>query len=334
MDTKIIDSGVANDISYSKMRRIWTLRNYRTELLMLGVLIVMCVIVSFISPYFFQKSNFLNIFSQQATTGFMAIGMTLVIITGGIDLSVGTLLGFSGMLAAIELSNGGNIFLAILYSMGICLLIGVINGYLVGYIKMPAFIVTLGTQQICQSMNYVVSGGMSASHFPDAFAFIGKGKIIGSFPFYLFVMLVIYGVLIFVLSKMRFGRFLYATGSNEEAARLSGVNTKRVIMSTYIISAITAGLAGLVMVSRLMACDPTYGKSGEMDVIAAVVIGGTAMSGGKGSLWGTLVGVLIVGVLRNALNLMGINTFWQGTAIGAVIILAVLAEQLSHNNVG
>ncbi len=147
-------------------------------------------------------------------------------------------------------------------------------------------------------------------------------------------MLVIYGVLIFVLSKMRFGRFLYATGSNEEAARLSGVNTKRVIMSTYIISAITAGLAGLVMVSRLMACDPTYGKSGEMDVIAAVVIGGTAMSGGKGSLWGTLVGVLIVGVLRNALNLMGINTFWQGTAIGAVIILAVLAEQLSHKKVG
>lgn len=318
------------NLSFKQLRRTWFLRNYRTELIMVLVLLVGCIFVTFASPYFFQKSNILNIFSQQSTTALMAIGMTLVILTGGIDLSVGTLLGFSGMLAAIELSTNGNIAKAIIYSLAIAVLIGLINGYLIGYVKLPAFIVTLGTQQICQSMNYVISDGMSASRFPEGFGFIGKGKILGGIPFYLAVIILLYVIFIIVLTKLRFGKHLYATGSNEEAARLSGVKTKRVILITYVISAILASLAGLVMVSRLMACDPTYGKGGEMDVIAAVVIGGTSMAGGKGSLFGTAVGVLIVGVLRNALNLMGVNTFWQGTAIGAIIVLAVLAEKISH----
>ena len=264
----------------------------------------------------------------------MAIGMTMVIITGGIDLSVGTLLGFSGMLAAIELQNSGNIFKAILIAYGLALVIGLINGYLIGYMKLPAFIVTLGTQKVCQSMNYVVTDGSSASKFPEAFGFIGKGKLIGDIPFYLVMIIILYIIFSLVMTKVKYGRFLYATGSNEEASRLSGIKTKKVIMITYVISAFMAATAGLVMISRLMACDPTYGNGAEMDVIAAVVIGGTFMSGGKGTLWGTAIGVFIVGVLRNSLNLLGVNTFWQGTAIGVVIILAVLAEQLSHKKKG
>ncbi|HJA70811.1 MAG TPA: ABC transporter permease [Candidatus Lachnoclostridium stercoravium] len=316
------------------MRRIWTLRNNRTELMMLGVLLFGCILMSVISQTFFTKGNLLNICSQQSTTALMAIGMTMVIITGGIDLSVGTLLGFSGMLAAIELQNSGNIFKAILIAYGLALVIGLINGYLIGYMKLPAFIVTLGTQKVCQSMNYVVTDGSSASKFPEAFGFIGKGKLIGDIPFYLVMIIILYIIFSLVMTKVKYGRFLYATGSNEEASRLSGIKTKKVIMITYVISAFMAATAGLVMISRLMACDPTYGNGAEMDVIAAVVIGGTFMSGGKGTLWGTAIGVFIVGVLRNSLNLLGVNTFWQGTAIGVVIILAVLAEQLSHKKKG
>ncbi len=319
---------------YKRMRRIWTLRNNRTELMMLGVLLFGCILMSVISQTFFTKGNLLNICSQQSTTALMAIGMTMVIITGGIDLSVGTLLGFSGMLAAIELQNSGNIFKAILIAYGLALVIGLINGYLIGYMKLPAFIVTLGTQKVCQSMNYVVTDGSSASKFPEAFGFIGKGKLIGDIPFYLVMIIILYIIFSLVMTKVKYGRFLYATGSNEEASRLSGIKTKKVIMITYVISAFMAATAGLVMISRLMACDPTYGNGAEMDVIAAVVIGGTFMSGGKGTLWGTAIGVFIVGVLRNSLNLLGVNTFWQGTAIGVVIILAVLAEQLSHKKKG
>lgn len=315
---------------YRRMRRLWALRNNRTELIMLAVLFVGCVVMSVVSPTFLSVGNILNICSQQSTTALMAIGMTLVIITGGIDLSVGTLLGFSGMLAAMRLQATGNIAQAILISYAVALLIGVANGFLIGYMKLPAFIVTLGTQQICQSMNYVVTDGSSASKFPEVFGFIGKGKLIGNIPFYLVMIALLYVTFMVIMTKVRYGRFLYATGSNEVAARISGIKTKKVIMLTYVISAMMAATAGLVMISRLMACDPTYGKSAEMDVIAAVVIGGTFMSGGKGTLWGTAVGVFIVGVLRNSLNLLGVNTFWQGTAIGVVIILAVLAEQLSH----
>lgn len=321
-------------VEYKRMKRVWAFRNNRTELMMLGVLVFGCVVMSMISPTFLTKGNLLNICSQQSTTALMAIGMTMVIITGGIDLSVGTLLGFSGMLAAIELQNSGNIFKAVLIAYGLALVIGVANGYLVGYMKLPAFIVTLGTQKVCQSMNYVVTDGSSASKFPEAFGFIGKGKLIGDIPFYLVMIIILYIIFILVMTKIKYGRFLYATGSNEEASRISGIKTKKVIMITYIISAFMAATAGLVMISRLMACDPTYGNGAEMDVIAAVVIGGTFMSGGKGTLWGTAIGVFIVGVLRNSLNLLGVNTFWQGTAIGVVIILAVLAEQLSHKKKG
>ena len=317
--------------SYRQLTRQWFFRNYRTEIMMFAVLVLGCLAISIATPYFFIKANLLNICSQISTTAIMAIGMTMVIISGGIDLSVGTLLGFSGMMAAILLQNTGNILLAISVSLGIGLFFGCLNGYLIGYRKLPAFIVTLGTQQICSSMNYVITNGMSASKFPQAFSFLGKGKLIGDVPFYLVLIFVLFALFIFIMQKIKFGRFLYATGSNEEAARISGINTKLVVMITYAISSIMAALAGLVMISRLMACDPTYGKSAEMDVIAAVVIGGTSMAGGKGTLWGTVVGIFLVGVLRNALNLLGVNTFWQGTAIGVVIIVAVLAEQLTHN---
>ncbi|MFR2691911.1 MAG: ABC transporter permease [Enterocloster bolteae] len=201
---------------------------------------------------------------------------------------------------------------------GIALFIGIINGFLIGYMKLPAFIVTLGTQQICQSMNYVVTDGSSASKFPEVFGFIGKGKLIGIIPFYLVMIIALYVIFMAVLTKMRYGRFLYATGSNEVAARISGIKTKKVIMVTYIISALTAATAGLVMISRLMACDPTYGKSAEMDVIAAVVIGGTFYVRRKGNAMGNCNRCFYCGRSQKFIEPSGVNTFWQGTAIGVV----------------
>lgn len=328
------DGQLSWQAEYKKMRRMWMLRNNRTELMMLLVLLLGGTVMSFVSPVFLTKGNLLNVCSQQSTTALMAIGMSMVIITGGIDLSVGTLLGFSGMLAAMELQATGNVGKAILIAYSVALLIGVVNGFLIGYMKLPAFIVTLGTQLICQSMNYVVTDGSSASKFPEIFGFLGKGKLIGDLPFYLVLIILLYVLFILLMTKSQYGRFLYASGSNEEAARISGIHTNKIIMITYIISALMAATSGLVMISRLMACDPTYGKGAEMDVIAAVVIGGTSMMGGKGTLWGTAIGVFIVGILRNSLNLLGVNTFWQGTAIGVVIIVAVLAEQLSHRKKG
>ena len=220
---------------YRRMRRIWALRNNRTELMMLLVLLVGGLIMSLVSPTFLTKGNILNICSQQSTTALMAIGMTLVIITSGIDLSVGTLLGFAGMLAAIELQATGNVAKALVLAYGVALLVGIVNGFLIGYMKLPAFIVTLGTQLICQSMNYVVTDGSSASKFPEAFGFLGKGKLVGDLPFYLVLIILLYLLFILVMTRSRYGRFLYASGSNEEASRISGIGTKKVIMVSYII---------------------------------------------------------------------------------------------------
>jgi ribose transport system permease protein len=306
-----------------------TYRDYKTEFSMLGIFVICFLIMNFLSPYFLTSKNLMNVMTQISTNALLSIGMSLVILTGGIDLSVGAVLAISGMVAGMVLKSTGNIVLGVICALAIGLLVGVINGYFVGFLNMPAFIVTLGMMQICRSLTYVISDGNTASNFPDDFAFLGKGKLFGTVPVYVVLILLLYVIFIFVMSKTKFGRFIYATGSNAEAARLSGINTKFHIMMTYIFSGLMSSIAALVMISRMMAVDPTYGKDAEMDAIAAVVIGGTSMMGGKGSLWGTVIGVLLVGFLRNALNLAGINPFWQGSAVGAVIIIAVLTEKLS-----
>ena len=293
-------------------------------------LFLFIIVMSFASPYFLTKNNILNVVSQVSTNSMLAIGMTIVIITSGIDLSVGAILGLSGMIGGMVLMNTQNMFLGIATIFGISILVGLANGLLIGYLKMPAFIVTLGTMEICRSLDYVLSNANTASKFPEAYKFLGKGKIFGGrLPFYLFFILAIFLFFHFVLRKTKFGRFLYAIGSNSESSRLSGINVKFNTMMAYVISGLMCGFGAWMMTSRLMACDPTYGVGNEMDAIAACVIGGTSMSGGKGTIVGTFIGVLLVGFLRNALNILGINPFLQGTVIGSVIIFAVMAEKIS-----
>ena len=255
--------------------------------------------------------------------------MTIVIITSGIDLSVGATLGLSGMIGCMVLMNTQNVLLGVVVILLVGMLVGLVNGFFIGYLQLPAFIVTLGTMQICRSLDYVISNANTASKFPEVYSVLGKGKIGGSFPVYILFIFGMFAIFIWIMGKTKYGRFLYAIGSNAESARLTGVNVKFNVMMAYVISGLMCGLAAWIMTSRLMACDATYGDGMEMDAIAAAVIGGTSMSGGKGTLWGTIIGVFLVGFLRNALNILGVNPYWQGTAIGAVIVVAVLAEKLS-----
>lgn len=308
-------------------RRI--IREYKTELSMLAIFAVFFVVMSFASPYFFTTNNIMNVMSQVSSTSMLAIGMTLVIITSGIDLSVGSVLGLSGMIGGMVLMNTQNVFLGVATVLLVGILMGLVNGILIGYLQLPAFIVTLGMMEIGRSLDYVISNATTASKFPEIYSFLGKGRIGGVLPVYIVFIFAMFAIFIWIMSKTKFGRYLYAIGSNMEAARLTGINVKFNVMMAYVISGLMCGFAALIMTSRLMACDATYGDGNEMDAIAAAVIGGTSMSGGKGTLWGTIIGVFLVGFLRNALNILGVNPYWQGTAIGAVIVIAVLAEKLS-----
>ena len=306
-----------------------TAKEYRTELSMLVIFAVFFIVLSIASPYFLTSNNIMNVMSQVSSTALLAIGMTIVIITSGIDLSVGATLGLSGMIGCMVLMKTQNVFLGVAVILIIGMIVGLINGILIGYLQLPAFIVTLGTMQVCRSLDYVISDANTASKFPEIYSFLGKGKIGGVFPIYIIFIFIMFGIFIWILSKTKFGRFLYAIVSNAESARLTGINVKFNVMMAYVISGLMCGLAAWIMTSRLMACDATYGNGMEMDAIAAAVIGGTSMSGGKGTLWGTIIGVFLVGFLRNALNILGVNPYWQGSAIGAVIVVAVLAEKLS-----
>jgi ribose transport system permease protein len=279
------------------------------------------------APYFSRVNNILNVLSQVAVTAIIAIGQTYVIITGGIDLSVGSTLALSGMLGGMTLFYTQNIIAAVSAALISSTLVGLFNGLLVGVTKIPAFIVTLGTMGIASSLTYVISDGNSYARFPKEYEILGNDAIMG-IPYYLILVIALFVLGSFLLMKSKLGRITYAIGSNEEAVRLSGINVKFYTVVPYVLTGFLTGVAAIVNSSRLMAVDPTMGKDLQMDTLAAVVIGGTSLAGGRGSLFGTIIGVLLIGFLRNSLNLLGVNPFWQGTAVGGVIIVAVLAERL------
>lgn len=308
----------------------WWFINYTTEFSMLVIFIIFFAIMSFAAaPYFSRINNVLNVISQVTVTAIIAIGQTYVIITSGIDLSVGSTLALSGMLGGMTLFYTQNIMAAVTAALIASSIIGFFNGLLVGVARIPAFIVTLGTMSIASSLTYVVSNGNSYAQFPKAYEILGNDVIFGV-PYYLILVVLLFAAGSFLLIKTKLGRMMYAIGSNEEAVRLSGINVRFYTVLPYVITGFLTGVAAIVNSSRLMAVDPTMGKDLQMDTLAAVVIGGTSLAGGRGSLFGTAIGVLLIGFLRNSLNLMGVNPFWQGTAVGSVIIIAVLAEKLRN----
>ncbi len=308
------------------------LDEYRVETAMLGALVLLCVVLTIFAPNFATAGNLRNVLWQVTGVGIIAIGQTIVILTGGIDLSVGGIVAFSAMAGGLIMVSGDspNVPLGIVATLLIGLAVGVVNGLLIAYGRLAAFIVTLGMLSITTSLTYVISDAKSIVDLPDGYRVWGKGML-GNIPYYLltFVILFILGQIF--LTRTKPGRFIYAIGSNEEAARLSGVNTRLYKTLPYAITGVLCAISAIILSGKLGAIDPDTGTGFELKTIAAVVIGGTSLFGGKGTMVGTLIGVFLIGFLNNGLNLLKVNAFWQGTAVGVVIILSVLIERLSRS---
>lgn len=301
----------------------------RSEVMMASVLIIMLVALSFISPVFLTVRNVTNILSQISFIAILSLGQTFVMLTGGIDLSVGSVLGISSMVGVIVMKSTGSVALGIIVMLFAGLVVGLINGVLVAKFDIPAFVVTLGMMQACRSGDYLISGGHAVNKLPDAYRALAGSEIFTGFRVYYIFIIILYFMIHWVLSNTKLGRNTYAIGSNTAAARLAGINTSLYRMLPYIISGILAAVGGIIMAARFGAVDPNYGTDYEMSTLAAVVIGGTAMTGGKGTILGTAIGVIFMGVLSNGLDITGVSPYWQGVATGIVLILALLIERLS-----
>jgi ribose transport system permease protein len=295
----------------------------------LGILIgffVMCITLTIVTPSFATSRNIINVLRQVSTNGLLAFGMIFAILIGGIDLSVGSVLALCGTLSAgFVVNNGMPVPLAVILASFIGVAVGLFNGTVIARTNIPAFIVTLATMQICRGAAYVYSGGKPIRTTAPAFIKIGTGSL-GAIPYPVIYMLIAFVILFILLNKTKFGRHVYAVGGNREAAEYSGINVKLTIIVIHTIIGVLSGFAGIVLCSRMYSGQPTIGVGFEMDAIAAVVLGGTSMSGGVGTLGGTFIGMLIIGVLNNGLNLLNINSFWQYIAKGIVILLAVYID--------
>ncbi len=291
-------------------------------------LVLVCLLMFIATPKFLTTQNLLNVGVQAAVTAILAFGMTFVIVTAGIDLSVGSVAALSAICAGWAVTAGGMPGpLALIVGPLIGLLAGAVSGVAVAYGKLPAFIATLAMLSIARGLTLVVSGGRPIE-MPSAVTWLGAN--IGPVPVPIVVMIVAGLVTSFVLTRTVFGRSLYAIGGNEEAARLAGLPVKRTTAAVYALSGLFAAIAGLVLAGRLASAQPQAAAGYELDAIAAVVIGGASLSGGVGKASGTLIGALVLAVIRNGLNLLNVTAFWQQVVIGLVIALAVGIDVLRH----
>ncbi|EID69532.1 ribose ABC transporter permease [Streptococcus pseudopneumoniae] len=302
---------------------------YMSELTTVIALIILMAVITIINSNFLTANNLLNLLLQVTSNALIAFGMTFVILTGGIDLSVGSILALSSALTAGLLGSGMTVTLAILISLILGCILGMMNGLLISYGKLAPFIVTLATMTIFRGATLVYTNGNPITKgLSDTFLFqfLGQGYIVG-IPFPVIIMFIVFIVLYVLLHKTAFGKSVYAIGGNEKAAYISGVKLNKVKIIIYSISGMMASISGLIITSRLSSAQPTAGASYEMDAIAAVVLGGTSLSGGKGRILGTLIGALIIGVLNNGLNIIGVSAFWQQVVKGVVILIAVLIDR-------
>ncbi len=289
---------------------------------------------SFKSDRFLDAQNLSLVLQQVMVVGVLAIGQTLVILTAGIDLSVGTVMALGQVvMTKLAIENGMSPFLAIALGLLVCVAFGVLNGSLVTLVRLPAFIVTLGTLNIAFALTHIVSNDLTFPGLPSELLFFGRTFTLGgaNFTYGVVFMLVLYAVVWYALTQTAGGRHVYAVGDNPEAARLTGINTNRVLFSVYALAGLMSGLAALLLVARTELGDPNAGQTTEnLDSITAVVLGGTSLFGGRGSIIGTLIGAVIVGVFRNGLTLIGVEVIYQYLVTGILVILAVSVDQLTH----
>jgi ribose transport system permease protein len=295
------------------------------------VIIALWVILAILSPYFFTYHNMFNLARQTAVTAILSVGMTFVIISGGIDLSVGSIVGVSSVLVSLLMVNGWPISLAILVTLLISCILGLITGVAIYDAKVPPFIATLGMMSAARGVALMLSQGRTITNIPRPFTQFAQSTVLGV-PSLFIVSVVVAIVGIFILNRTQFGRNVYAIGSSKEVARLSGINMRLNTYGIYVLSAALSSLAGILMTSRLASGIPTSGQGDEMDAIASVVIGGASLAGAEGSILGTMIGALIMATLRNGFNLLGIDPFWMRIAIGILIVLAVFVDQFRKND--
>ncbi|AKG73531.1 ABC transporter permease [Salinicoccus halodurans] len=305
-----------------------TLNNMIDRFLPIVGLTLLVVVITIMNQQFLSPDNLLNLLRQVSINGLIAFGMTFVILTGGIDLSVGSILAFSSAMTALIITSGIDPMFAMLLGCLVGLLAGAINGLLVTAGGMAPFIATLATMTIYRGATLVVTEGNPITGLGDSLMFqlFGKGYFFG-IPVPAVTMIITFVILYIILNKTVFGRETYAIGGNETAAALSGIKVNRRKIMIYALSGLMSALAGIILASRLDSAQPTAGETYELDAIAAVVLGGTSLMGGKGRIVGTLIGVLIIGVLNNGLNLVGVSSFYQQIIKGLVIVVAVLIDR-------
>ena len=301
-------------------------------------LIVLCIVLSLLTDKFFTTANGVNVLRQVAVNVCIATGMTLVVLTSGIDLSVGSVLALCGAITAGLLKNGLQIPSADLYigftilgavfgAILIGSLMGWFNGFVITKFKVPPFVATLAMLTIARGFTMLYTEGHPISNLGDNFAYIGAGSFF-HIPVPVWIAVAVVLLAVFITKKTKLGRYIYAIGGNETAAKLSGIRINKVKITVYSLGAALAAIGGIIVTSRLDSAQPNAGMSYELDAIAAVVIGGTSLNGGKGTIWGTVIGAVIIGVLNNGLVLLNVSPFWQQVVKGGVILLAVIIDKL------
>lgn len=301
------------------------------ELLLIGVVVLLCIIWTAMNPQFISMNNITNILRQGSYTAIAAVGMTMVIIIGEIDLSAGSLICASGLVGAMVCKSTNNVLLAVLAALLVGVVVGGVNGVLCAVGKLPGFIATLASMTVLRGLAYIITGGNSVVWTNEDFTKIGTGYV-GIVPIPVIIMLAVIAFGVFLTSKLRFGRYIYAVGGNMEASRWSGIAVVKVKIIVYMIMGVLTSIAGLIVVTRLGSGQPSAGQNFEMDCITAAVVGGTSMSGGRGKIIGTVVGVLLLTVLTNGMTLVGINTYWQQVFKGVIIVVSVLADTHAKKN--
>ena len=321
------------DQSAKKKESLWRengiIKIVRSNLGILIGLLIMCIGLTFISDSFATSTNIFNVLRQISVNVFLACGMTMVILIGGIDLSVGSVIAISGCLCAGLITNNGiPSGLAIILAIIIGTLVGAVNGLIIANTKIPPFIVTLAMMNIGRGFARIYTNATTILVNDELFIWIGSGKIFGEIPVQLLFMVVVVIITGLILNKTKFGRNIYAVGDNQQAAVYSGINSKKVIFLVFTLSGLFAACAAILSAARTFSGQFNVGDGAEMDAISAVVLGGTSMTGGVGRISGTLIGCLVIGILNNGMNLMGIDSSWQYVVKGIVVLLAVYIDYI------
>ena len=297
------------------------------------VLAALIIFLAITSRTFLTMANIVNVLQQITINAIVALGMTVCILTGGIDLSVGSVIGFAGAtMAALMGDHGWGLIPTLIIGLGIGIAIGAFNGMMVAKFKIQPMIATLGTMEIGRGLTYLVCQGRTISGFSNAFKFVGTAKIGGVFPVQVVLMLALYFIMFYILKYRKVGRFIYFIGGNEEATRLSGVNVIKYKTIAYAISGLMAAIAGVVLCAKLGSATANAGDGYEMDAVASSVIGGVSLLGGFGSVWGTLMGAAIIGIIQNGMNLLNISTYLQQVVTGAVVLIAVFIDAIKNSS--